>query len=146
MLFCFVLEESTGSTMACEEKSEHHYSGGRNVLHSSRYRSQRSHKPDSWSLVTWLQWVGCWSCGFGWGYKVRVAIEAASVHIYICLLFVARRHQLVCTLVWFRLTESGLSMVDWHLVREMKPPQTQEEWEAEFFKYKQFPEFKMYGS
>uniref|UniRef100_A0A8C8DHV7 Cytochrome c oxidase assembly homolog 15 (yeast) n=1 Tax=Oryzias sinensis TaxID=183150 RepID=A0A8C8DHV7_9TELE len=42
-----------------------------------------------------------------------------------------------------RLTESGLSMVDWHLVREMKPPQTQEEWEAEFFKYKQFPEFKI---
>lgn len=42
-----------------------------------------------------------------------------------------------------RLTESGLSMVDWHLVREMKPPQTQEEWEAEFSKYQQFPEFKI---
>ncbi|XP_058507446.1 cytochrome c oxidase assembly protein COX15 homolog [Solea solea] len=42
-----------------------------------------------------------------------------------------------------RLTESGLSMVDWHLVREMKPPQSQEEWEAEFSKYKQFPEFKI---
>lgn len=44
----------------------------------------------------------------------------------------------------FRLTESGLSMVDWHLVREMKPPQSEAEWEAEFSKYKQFPEFKMY--
>ncbi|KAG8135769.1 hypothetical protein E2320_008777 [Naja naja] len=42
-----------------------------------------------------------------------------------------------------RLTESGLSMVDWHLVREMKPPQTQEDWEAEFLKYQQFPEFKI---
>lgn len=42
-----------------------------------------------------------------------------------------------------RLTESGLSMVDWHLVREMKPPQTQSEWEAEFSKYQQFPEFKI---
>ncbi|KAM4607325.1 heme A synthase COX15 isoform 2-T2 [Polymixia lowei] len=42
-----------------------------------------------------------------------------------------------------RLTESGLSMVDWHLVREMKPPQTQGEWEAEFAKYQQFPEFKI---
>lgn len=42
-----------------------------------------------------------------------------------------------------RLTESGLSMVDWHLVREMKPPQTQDEWEAEFSKYQQFPEFKI---
>jgi cytochrome c oxidase assembly protein subunit 15 len=34
-------------------------------------------------------------------------------------------------------------MVDWHLVREMKPPQTRAEWEAEFAKYRQFPEFKM---
>ncbi|KAK5605041.1 Cytochrome c oxidase assembly protein cox15 [Crenichthys baileyi] len=42
-----------------------------------------------------------------------------------------------------RLTESGLSMVDWHLVREMKPPQSESEWEAEFSKYKQFPEFKI---
>ncbi|KAM4033373.1 heme A synthase COX15 [Anomaloglossus baeobatrachus] len=42
-----------------------------------------------------------------------------------------------------RLTESGLSMVDWHLVKEMKPPRTREEWEAEFQKYQQFPEFKI---
>ncbi|XP_066457217.1 heme A synthase COX15 [Eleutherodactylus coqui] len=42
-----------------------------------------------------------------------------------------------------RLTESGLSMVDWHLVKEMKPPRTREEWEAEFHKYQQFPEFKI---
>ncbi|XP_068544311.1 heme A synthase COX15 [Anas acuta] len=42
-----------------------------------------------------------------------------------------------------RLTESGLSMVDWHLVKEMKPPRTQQEWEAEFRKYQQFPEFKI---
>nr|KAF6322505.1 hypothetical protein mPipKuh1_008503 [Pipistrellus kuhlii] len=42
-----------------------------------------------------------------------------------------------------RLTESGLSMVDWHLIKEMKPPTSQEEWEAEFQKYQQFPEFKM---
>ncbi|XP_043374582.1 cytochrome c oxidase assembly protein COX15 homolog isoform X2 [Dermochelys coriacea] len=34
-------------------------------------------------------------------------------------------------------------MVDWHLVREMKPPRTQQEWEAEFQKYQQFPEFKI---
>lgn len=45
--------------------------------------------------------------------------------------------------VCLRLTESGLSMVDWHLVKEMKPPQTQAEWEEEFSKYQQFPEFKM---
>jgi cytochrome c oxidase assembly protein subunit 15 len=34
-------------------------------------------------------------------------------------------------------------MVDWHLIKEMKPPTSQEEWEAEFQKYQQFPEFKM---
>ncbi|KPP68988.1 COX15 protein-like [Scleropages formosus] len=42
-----------------------------------------------------------------------------------------------------RLTESGLSMVDWHLIKEMKPPQTEAEWEAEFQKYQQYPEFKI---
>ncbi|TRY91588.1 hypothetical protein DNTS_021754 [Danionella cerebrum] len=42
-----------------------------------------------------------------------------------------------------RLTESGLSMVDWHLVKEMKPPRSQAEWEEEFAKYQQFPEFKI---
>ncbi|XP_064630260.1 heme A synthase COX15-like [Lineus longissimus] len=41
-----------------------------------------------------------------------------------------------------RLTESGLSMVDWHLIKGMKPPRTQEEWQNEFNKYQQFPEFK----
>ncbi|CAI9596796.1 unnamed protein product [Staurois parvus] len=42
-----------------------------------------------------------------------------------------------------RLTESGLSMVDWHLIKEMKPPANDEEWVAEFEKYQQFPEFKI---
>lgn len=41
-----------------------------------------------------------------------------------------------------RLTESGLSMTDWHLIKGMKPPRSQEEWIAEFERYKQFPEFK----
>lgn len=53
------------------------------------------------------------------------------------------RAHLMCASLFIRLTESGLSMVDWHLVREMKPPQSQAEWEAEFSKYQQFPEFKM---
>lgn len=42
-----------------------------------------------------------------------------------------------------RLTESGLSMVTWKLLGE-KMPRSQLEWEAEFERYKQFPEFKMY--
>ncbi|KAN0009560.1 hypothetical protein ACTFIU_006855 [Dictyostelium citrinum] len=41
-----------------------------------------------------------------------------------------------------RLTESGLSIVDWKPVVGAIPPMTQEEWEAEFEKYKQFPEYK----
>lgn len=42
-----------------------------------------------------------------------------------------------------RLTESGLSMVDWHLIKGMKPPTSKEQWEAEFAKYQQFPEFRI---
>ena len=40
-----------------------------------------------------------------------------------------------------RLTESGLSMVNWTLIKEMKPPTNQLEWEAEFDNYKKSPEF-----
>lgn len=42
-----------------------------------------------------------------------------------------------------RLTKSGLSMTDWHLVRGMKPPRTEDEWLAEFNRYKDFPEFRL---
>ncbi|KAL5467381.1 hypothetical protein EMCRGX_G031599 [Ephydatia muelleri] len=41
-----------------------------------------------------------------------------------------------------RLTESGLSIVRWDVVKGIKPPRTQEEWEDEFDKYKQSPQFK----
>lgn len=44
-----------------------------------------------------------------------------------------------------RLTRSGLSMTDWKFTGE-KPPQTQEEWQAEFDRYKQSPEFKLVNS
>lgn len=40
-----------------------------------------------------------------------------------------------------RLTESGLSMVTWKLLGE-KLPRTEEEWQTEFEKYQQFPEYK----
>ncbi|VDM19370.1 unnamed protein product [Hydatigera taeniaeformis] len=40
-----------------------------------------------------------------------------------------------------RLTESGLSMVDWHPFKEV-PPRTEESWNKEFEKYKQFPEYE----
>ncbi|RUS76320.1 hypothetical protein EGW08_015908 [Elysia chlorotica] len=41
-----------------------------------------------------------------------------------------------------RLTESGLSMVDWKLVKDMKPPGSEAEWIEEFERYKQFPEYQ----
>jgi cytochrome c oxidase assembly protein subunit 15 len=44
-----------------------------------------------------------------------------------------------------RLTRSGLSMTDWKFTGE-KPPQTQEEWQAEFERYKLSPEFKLVNS
>ncbi|KAK2712983.1 heme A synthase COX15-like [Artemia franciscana] len=44
-----------------------------------------------------------------------------------------------------RLTESGLSMVDWRLYGE-RPPISRIDWEEEFEKYKKFPEFQMKNS
>lgn len=41
-----------------------------------------------------------------------------------------------------RLTKSGLSMVDWHPFNEF-PPKNRLQWEQEFDKYKQFPEYKL---
>lgn len=40
-----------------------------------------------------------------------------------------------------RLTRSGLSMVDWKPHGGL-PPLTQDEWNVEFAKYQQFPEFQ----
>lgn len=42
-----------------------------------------------------------------------------------------------------RLTKSGLSMTDWHLIKGMKPPRSEEEWKSEFARYQAFPEFKL---
>lgn len=41
-----------------------------------------------------------------------------------------------------RLTESGLSMTDWHLFGK-RPPMTEAEWEREFAQYQEFPEYKL---
>ncbi|KRX93905.1 Cytochrome c oxidase assembly protein COX15 -like protein [Trichinella pseudospiralis] len=45
-----------------------------------------------------------------------------------------------------RLTESGLSMVDWRVFREMMPPITEEDWLVEFEKYKLYPDYKQKSS
>lgn len=41
-----------------------------------------------------------------------------------------------------RLTNSGLSMTDWHLVTDTFPPLTDAKWQETFEAYKQFPEYK----
>ena len=41
-----------------------------------------------------------------------------------------------------RLTDSGLSMVDWEPVAGIIPPITNDDWEQEFNYYKQYPEYK----
>ncbi|KAI8070999.1 cytochrome oxidase assembly protein-domain-containing protein [Gongronella butleri] len=42
-----------------------------------------------------------------------------------------------------RLTESGLSIVEWNVISGMKPPRSNQEWHDEFEKYKQYPEYKV---
>jgi len=41
-----------------------------------------------------------------------------------------------------RLTESGLSMTSWHLIKDITKPTTDEEWKKEFERYKTFPEYE----
>ncbi|KAF2517249.1 COX15/CtaA family protein [Flavobacterium foetidum] len=41
-----------------------------------------------------------------------------------------------------RLTNSGLSMTDWHLVTDTFPPMTEAKWQAAFDEYKKFPEYQ----
>jgi len=42
------------------------------------------------------------------------------------------------------LTESGLSIVEWRPVSGAIPPLSHEDWEKEFDKYKESPEYKLY--
>lgn len=41
-----------------------------------------------------------------------------------------------------RLTNSGLSMTDWHLVTDTFPPLSEAKWQQAFEQYKQFPEYQ----
>ena len=41
-----------------------------------------------------------------------------------------------------RLTESGLSIVEWKPVTGVLPPLSQEAWQAEFDKYKTIPQYR----
>ena len=41
-----------------------------------------------------------------------------------------------------RLTESGLSMTSWDLIKDITRPQTEEDWIREFERYKTYPEYE----
>ncbi|MES1902549.1 MAG: Cytochrome c oxidase assembly protein cox15 [Paramarteilia canceri] len=41
-----------------------------------------------------------------------------------------------------RLNEAGLSMVDWHIIKGVKPPTNAVQWNNEFKKYRKYPEFE----
>ncbi|GEL11402.1 cytochrome c oxidase assembly protein subunit 15 [Flavobacterium glycines] len=41
-----------------------------------------------------------------------------------------------------RLTNSGLSMTDWHLITDTLPPLTEAKWQEAFEQYKKFPEYQ----
>ena len=77
-----------------------------------------------------LCWYVCWCCSSGRSYKV----------LELGLLL-----RLLQSEFLFRLTESGLSMTDWTLLGK-PPPTTAAEWEEEFYKYRQSPEFKWKNS
>ena len=56
----------------------------------------------------------------------------------------------VCTLIliliifggWVRLTRSGLSIVEWNVITGVIPPLNETDWQNEFDKYKQSPEYE----
>ena len=45
-----------------------------------------------------------------------------------------------------RLTESGLSMIDWNLIKGIVPPLTENQWIEKFEEYKLFPEYILINS
>lgn len=49
---------------------------------------------------------------------------------------------MVCVGCITRLTNSGLSMTDWHLVTDTFPPLSEEKWEEAFTEYQKFPEYQ----
>lgn len=83
----------------------------------------------------------------GKGHAVRHTLNAQSIKqrraIGVWLLAVAAMVFAMVVLGGFtRLTESGLSMVDWRPLTGWLPPLSQEAWEQAFGAYQQFPEYR----
>ena len=78
----------------------------------------------------------------------RVSIESLSVKetswlmIWLWTLLVSLI-SLILVGGWTRLTDSGLSIIEWKPITGMIPPLNAEGWVIEFEKYKSIPEFKL---
>ncbi len=67
-----------------------------------------------------------------------------SMHIAVWLIVVCAMIYLVIAVGGYtRLTDSGLSIVEWDPISGVIPPLSRAAWEAEFKRYQQFPEFKL---
>ena len=73
--------------------------------------------------------------------KARLPQPASSVTIWLIVL-IAMIFAMVVLGGVTRLTQSGLSMVDWRPIMGVVPPLTAAQWEAAFSAYKAFPEYK----
>ncbi len=70
----------------------------------------------------------------------RTATPAVAIWLFICAVMI---FVMVVIGGVTRLTESGLSMVEWKPVTGFLPPMTESVWQETFEKYQQYPEFKI---
>lgn len=67
-----------------------------------------------------------------------------SLYVAVWLIVVCAMIYLVIAIGGYtRLTDSGLSIVEWDPISGVVPPLSRAAWEAEFERYQQFPEFKL---
>ena len=82
--------------------------------------------------------------GYGWG--INIMSDTTNKAITAWLLIVA---VLVAVMVvvggYVRLARAGLSIVEWNPITGVIPPLSAQAWQAEFAKYQQTPEFKVFN-
>ena len=70
-------------------------------------------------------------------------MEKSNQHLIIWLASVCTFIFVMIIVGWLtRLTQSGLSMVDWQPIAGIVPPITPADWQAEFDAYKSYPEYQ----
>jgi len=76
-----------------------------------------------------------------------MVVENKNVHISCWLLLVTLLVMIMIVVGGItRLTDSGLSITEWNLVKGILPPFTLDQWIVSFNMYKQIPEFKLLNS